>query len=439
MSDPARPAMGAGQNQKNHAAGTRAQRRSQMTATLDEEAADPRRANAELQKRLDEYRTERDEAMAREAALAEVLDAINSSPGDLAPVFDAMLEKAMHLCEAAFGVLRTYDGERLNAVALRGVPASYADFAREPLRPGPETGLGRVLSGERLIHITDIRASEAYRSGDRLRVATVELGGARTLLVVPLRKDDALLGSLTVYRQEVRPFSDKQTALLQNFAAQAVIAMENARLLTETREALEQQTATAEVLQAINSSPGDLAPVFDAMLEKAMRLCRIALGALELHENGKFRAVAVRGVSGQLLELLRRPFEPPPESPLARLIAGEKVVQITDMSELARLRPDDPRAQAGAQYGLHTALFVPLRKDAELLGQIVAFRQEERPFSEKEIALLQSSAAQEVIAMENARLLTETREALEQQTATAEVLQVINSSPGDLAPVFDAM
>jgi GAF domain-containing protein/HAMP domain-containing protein len=385
--------------------------------------------------------TETREALEQQTATAEVLQVINSSPGDLAPVFDAMLDKAMRLCEATFGVLRIYDGERLNAVAMRGVPDAYTDFAREPLRPSPETGLGRMLRGERLVHIADIRDDEVYRSGDRLRVATVELGGARTLLVVPLRKDDALLGSFTIYRQEVRPFSDKQIALSENFAAQAVIAMENARLITETREALEQQTATAEVLGVINSSPGDLAPVFDAMLERAMRLCEAAFGTLWTYDGDRFRSVAQRGVPARYADYLAHNAPAAgPGTGRSRILRGERFVHVADLKDEEPYRTGDPHRLALVDLGgARTGLIVPLHKDDAVIGFVMIYRQEVRLYSDKQIALLQNFAAQAVIAMENARLITETREALDQQTATAEVLGVINSSPGDLTPVFDTM
>jgi class 3 adenylate cyclase len=326
-----------------------------------------------------------------------------------------MLEKAMRLCEAAFGVLRTYDGEQLNAVAMRGVPDTYADFAREPLRPGLETGLGRVLRGERLIHIADIKAGEAYRSGDRLRVATVELAGARTLLLVPLRRDDALLGIFSIYRQEVRPFTDKQIALLQNFAAQAVIAMENARLITETREALEQQTATAEVLQVINSSPGDLAPVFDAMLEKTLRLCEAAHGNFLTYDGEVFHQAAFRG-EPQFAEYRRQqgPLRPAEIGQLARVVQGGGTLHRIDAREDEAYRDDPAFRQHVDGLGIRTSLTVPLRKGDALLGAVRAYRREVRPFTDKQIALVENFAAQAVIAMENARLLGELRQRTEE-------------------------
>jgi GAF domain-containing protein len=400
---------------------------SQKAANLDGEVA-------ELRRRLAAREAELAEALAQQTATAEILETINSSPGDLAPVFDAILEKAHTLCGADKGALAINESGGIRAVATRGLSEAFASLIRKPQGNTPGSPNARLLAGKNLLHIPDIRTVLGH-----IPQAAAELEGVRTILFIPLRKDRALLGYITAYRQEIRPFTDKQIALLQNFAAQAVIAMENARLLTETREALEQQIATAEVLGVINSSPGDLAPVFDAILEKAHSLCGIDAGSLQLYASGHFHASAIRGMPETFAQVQRRPYQPPPGSPAARLVAGERIVHVADISETVKEWAGDPRAQAVIEQGLRTVLFVPLRKDTELLGYISAFRKEIRPFTEKQIALLQNFAAQAVIAMENARLITETREALDQQTATAEVLGVINSSPGDLAPVFDSM
>jgi GAF domain-containing protein len=391
---------------------------------------------AELERILGERTTERDEALAREAALAEVVQVINSSPGDLAPVFDAMLEKAMRLCEASHAHLFLLDGETVHPVAARG-DLDFSEWFRVQFGPHavvPGTSVDRLRRGQPFVHVLDVTAMESYRTSPRFR-ELVDRCGCRAAINVPLRKDGALLGTIHLYRPEVRPFTDKQIALLQNFAAQAVIAMENARLLAATREALEQQTATTEVLQVINSSLGNLAPVFDAIVEKAHTLCGAVCGSLQLWDGEKFRGVAMRGFPEPMVEALRQGYSPGPNHPCRGLIDGERIVHCADMAAV-----DDPVTRLGAKLsGVRTVAYVALRKDDALLGQIVACRLEVRPFTDAELALLENFAAQAVIAMENARLITETREALEQQTATAEVLQVINSSPGDLAPVFDAI
>jgi GAF domain-containing protein len=326
--------------------------------------------------------TETREALAQQTATAEVLQVINSSPGDLATVFDAMLEKAMELCGAAFGMLQGYDGEQFEAIALRGLPPTYAEFLRsKPPRSGPGTAPARIVSGEPVVHIADLKAEDAYLNGDPRRRAMVDLGGARSSIVVGLRKDEQLLGSISVYRQEVRPFTDKQIALLQNFAAQAVIAMENARLLTETREALEQQTATAEVLQVINSSPGDLAPVFDAMLEKATRLSEAGFGVLWTYDGECFHAAALCNVPPAYVEFLTgAPYQPEPEGAHGRIVNGESLIHIVDVSDTELYRSGDPLRRALVDLGgARSGIAVALRKDDALLGIFVIYRKEVRP------------------------------------------------------------
>ena len=282
---------------------------SAMNATPDNRLADSEQIIADLERQLaeskaerDVSKAERDEALQRETATAEVLQVINSSPGNLTPVFEAMLEKAIRLCGGDRGVLWTIEGGRGRLAAARGLPAEFVALLRERGESGTNSPLQRVVQGEWLIEFPDT-VEEFSRSGDPHAKGAVE-AGVRSAIWVAIVKEGVTVGAFAIGRSVIGTFSDKQIALLQNFAAQAVIAMENARLITEQREALEQQTATAEVLQVINTSPGNLAPVFDAMLDRAMRLCDGAQGTLWMFDSERMCASATAGYSSELAEQL---------------------------------------------------------------------------------------------------------------------------------------
>ena len=275
-----------------------------------------------------------------------------------------------------------------------------------------------------------------------MREATVHLAGARTLIGVPMLKDGKVIGAIIIYRQEVRPFTSKQIELVTNFAAQAVIAIENTRLLNELRESLQQQTATADVLRTISASPGELEPVFKAMLENAVRLCGAKFGMLYLSEGDGFRTVATHDVPGPFAEKRAREplFSVPAGSPMGRVKRTQQVAHLADITtERGYVEGDRPLRDLAELGGARTLAAVPMLKDNRLIGAIVIYRQEVRPFGDKQIELVQNFAAQAVIAIENTRLLNELRESLQQQTATADVLKVISRSTYSLQTVLDTL
>ncbi len=406
----------------------------------------------DLQEKLKRQARELEEAHEQQAATAEVLRVISSSPGDLEPVFQSILEHATRLCAAKFANLYLYEGDLFRTIAMHNMPPAFAEARRRaPLvQPAPGTGLARIVSSRSVVHVADVTTEQAYIERQPLFVSAVELGGFRTFLAVPMLKDGKLIGAIVIYRQEVHPFADKQIALVQNFAAQAVIAIENARLLNELRqrttdltESLEQQTATSEVLRVISSSPAELKPVFESLLANAVRLCEAEFGLLLLYEdNWRFRVVAMSNAPAALAELRQREpsFEVTPQTGLGRAVATRDVVHIADYAQEAIYKERHPAAIAlGDLGGARTFLVVPMLKDEKIVGAIAIYRQQVRPFGDKQIDLVKNFAAKAVIAIENARLLNELKQSLEQQTATAEVLRVISSSPGDLKPVFQAM
>ena len=365
-------------------------------------------------------------------------------------MFQTLLQNATRVCHANFGNLALCEGDGFRNVAIHNaVPVLDELFRGQLLHPHPDSPLSLAARHKRPSHVVDLRATPPYLAGNKAIVLLADVGGARTFLCVPMLKESEVVGVIVLYRNEILPFTDKQIELVKNFAAQAVIAIENARLLNELRqrttdltertadltEALEQQTATSEVLRVISASPGALGPVFQSMLENATRICDAAFGSMLLRDGDAYRRVALHNAPqifsdfSKNAPILKRGVAPSAD----RVFDTKQVIHIYD---LEAEEPDAPIAKFG---GARTLLNVPMLKENEAIGLIGIYRQEVRSFTDKQVALLTNFAAQAVIAIENARLLNELRQSLEQQTAAAEVLQVISRSPGDLDPVFKSM
>ena len=401
--------------------------------------------NARLLTELQTKNADLTVALEQQTATSEILRVISSSPTDEQPVFDAIVQSARRLCEATFSVVFLTNAGQLELAAVQGVDeAGIAALATAYPRPvGRDTTSGRAILDRRVVHLEDTWLDPEYTHPLRDTIAL------RSILTVPIYREGLPIGALTVWRGEVRPFSDKQITLLQTFADQAVIALENVRLFTELntrnselRVALEQQTATSELLKVIGRSTFDLQPVFETLADNAVRLCEAERAFVHRFDGQVLKIVAAHNVSPELRAFIEQnPITPGRHSVAARAALERRSVHLHDARADAEITYG-----AGAVDPIHTILAVPMLRADELLGVIMIYRLEVRPFTEGQVALMETFADQAAIAIENARLLTELQaknadltEALEQQTATAEILRVISSSPTDVRPVFDAI
>ena len=370
--------------------------------------------NARLLNELRQRTTDLSEALEQQTATSEVLQVISKSPSDLEPVFSTMLEKAVRICGASFGNIYRWGDEGLSIIASCNTVAAFVEQRRqEPFRPSRINPVGQMIASKKTVHVHNMAETEAYLSGDPVAVASVEIAGARTGLAVPILKENNLIGAFTLGRQEIRDFSEREIALIVSFANQAVIAIENARLLNELRQSLEQQTAASEVLDVISRSPGELQPVFRTILENASRLCEANFGILNLYDNGNFPVVAMHNVPDAFAQWRRREplVQPGSTHVLARVEATKRLLHVIDLkTEAAYIAKEPPFLALVDGGGARTLLIVPMLKNDQLLGTVSIYRQEVRAFTEKQIALLENFGAQAVIAIENTRLLKELRE-----------------------------